>query len=55
MMSLRKTILVWVTVLLGIVGAGAVAASYYFVKEEADSLLDTELRQIGRASCRERV
>ena len=47
MMSLRKTILVWVTVLLGIVGAGAVAASYLFVKEEADSLLDTELRQIA--------
>ena len=47
MMSLRKTILVWVTVLLGIVGAGAVAASYLFVKEEADGLLDTELRQIA--------
>jgi two-component system, OmpR family, sensor kinase len=47
MMSLRKTILVWVTMLLGIVGAGAAAASYYFVKDEADSLLDTQLRQIA--------
>jgi two-component system, OmpR family, sensor kinase len=47
MMSLRKTILVWVTVLLGTVGAGAVAASYYFVRVEADSLLDTELREIA--------
>ena len=46
-MSLRNTILVWVTVLLGIVGAAAVAASYYFVKYEADSLLDTQLRQIA--------
>jgi len=47
MMSLRKTILVWVTVLLGIVGAGAVTASYHFVKDEADSLLDTQLREIA--------
>jgi two-component system OmpR family sensor kinase len=47
MMSLRRTILVWVTMLLGIVGAGAAAASYYFVRVEADSLLDTQLRQIA--------
>jgi two-component system, OmpR family, sensor kinase len=47
MRSLRKTLLMWVTVLLGVVGAGAVTASYCFVKEEADSLLDTELRQIA--------
>jgi len=47
MMSLRKTILVWVTMLLGIVGVGAAAASYYFAKDEADSLLDTQLRQIA--------
>jgi len=47
MMSLRKTILIWVTALLAIVGAGAVAASYYSVKEEADSLLDTQLREIA--------
>ena len=46
-MSLRKTILVWVTVLLAVVGAGAIAASYGFVKDEADSLLDTQLRQIA--------
>jgi two-component system OmpR family sensor kinase len=47
MMSLHKTILVWVTVLLAIVGAGAGAASYFFVKDEADFLFDTELRQIA--------
>src|ERR1700730_8776596 len=47
MMSLRKTILVWVTVLLAIVGGGRAALSYYFVKKKADSLLDTELRQIA--------
>jgi two-component system, OmpR family, sensor kinase len=47
MRSLRKTMLIWVTALLAIAGAGAVTASYCFVKEEADSLLDTELRQIA--------
>jgi two-component system OmpR family sensor kinase len=47
MMSLRKTILLWITVLLAIVGAGAVAASYYFAIDEADALLDTQLRQIA--------
>jgi len=47
MMSLRKAVLIWVTALLGVVGAGAVAASYHFVKVEADSLLDTQLREIA--------
>jgi two-component system OmpR family sensor kinase len=47
MMSLRKTILIWITVLLAIVGAGAIAASYVFAKDEADSLLDSQLRQIA--------
>jgi two-component system OmpR family sensor kinase len=47
MMSLRKTILLWITVLLAIVGAGAVAASYYFAIDEANALLDTQLRQIA--------
>ncbi len=47
MMSLRKTILVWVTVLMAIVGSAATTASYYFAKDEADSLLDNQLRQIA--------
>jgi two-component system, OmpR family, sensor kinase len=47
MMSLRQTILVWITVLLAIVGVGATAASYHFAKVEADKLLDTQLRQIA--------
>jgi two-component system, OmpR family, sensor kinase len=47
MMSLRQTILVWITVLLAIVGVGATAVSYHFAKVEADKLLDTQLRQIA--------
>jgi two-component system OmpR family sensor kinase len=47
MMSLRQTILVWITVLLAVVGIGATAASYHFAKQEADKLLDTQLRQIA--------
>jgi two-component system, OmpR family, sensor kinase len=47
MMSLRQTILVWITVLLAIIGVGATAASYHFAKQEADKLLDTQLRQIA--------
>ncbi len=47
MMSLRQTILVWITVLLAIIGVGATAASYHFAKVEADKLLDTQLRQIA--------
>src|SRR3984893_5518635 len=46
-MSLRKTILVWVTALLAIIGTAAIAASYYFAKDEADTLLDTQLHQIA--------
>jgi two-component system, OmpR family, sensor kinase len=47
MTSLRKTILVWVTAVMAIVGAAATMASYYFAKEEADNLLDNQLRQIA--------
>jgi two-component system, OmpR family, sensor kinase len=46
-MSLRRTILIWITVLLAIVGAAATAASYHFAKREADKLLDNELQQIA--------
>jgi two-component system, OmpR family, sensor kinase len=47
MMSVRRTILIWITMLLAIVGAGATAASYSLAKLEADKLLDNELRQIA--------
>jgi two-component system OmpR family sensor kinase len=47
MSSLRRTILVWITVLLATLGAGATVASYYFTKYEADKLLDAQLRQIA--------
>jgi two-component system, OmpR family, sensor kinase len=47
MMSLRRTILIWITLLLAIVGAGATLASYSLAMLEADKLLDNELRQIA--------
>jgi len=47
MMSLRKTILVWVTALMAVAGTAAMTASYYFAKDEADTLLDNQLRQIA--------
>ncbi len=40
-MSLRKTILLWVTVAFVTVSAIAVATTYYFTEREANSLLDT--------------
>jgi two-component system OmpR family sensor kinase len=46
-MSLRRTILVWITVLFALVGVGASAASYFLAKWETDKLLDAELRQIA--------
>jgi two-component system, OmpR family, sensor kinase len=47
MMSLQRTALIWITLLLAIVGTGAAAASYWLAKFEADKLLDNELRQIA--------
>jgi two-component system, OmpR family, sensor kinase len=47
MRSLRRTILIWITILLATLGAGAAVASYYFTKYEADKLLDAQLRQIA--------
>lgn len=47
MMSLRKTILLWVTVAFVTVSAIAVATTYYFTEREANSLLDTQLHQIA--------
>jgi two-component system OmpR family sensor kinase len=46
-MSLRRTILVWITALFALVGAGAGTASYLLAKQETDKLLDAELRQIA--------
>jgi two-component system, OmpR family, sensor kinase len=47
MTSLRRTILVWVTVTMALVGIAAATASYYFARHEADNLLDDQLRQIA--------
>lgn len=47
MMSLRKTILFWVTIAFVAVSAVAVATTYYFTEREANSLLDTQLHQIA--------
>lgn len=47
MMSLRKTILFWVTISFVAVSAFAVATTYYFTEREANSLLDTQLHQIA--------
>ncbi len=47
MMPLRRAILIWVTVLITIVGTAAVAASYYFAKDEADDMLDDQLHQVA--------
>jgi two-component system OmpR family sensor kinase len=47
MTSLRKTALIWLTALLTLVGAVAVAISYRFAEAEADDLLDTLLHQIA--------
>jgi two-component system, OmpR family, sensor kinase len=46
-MSLRRTILVWITALFAIVGVGAGGTSYWLAKQETDKLLDAELRQIA--------
>jgi two-component system, OmpR family, sensor kinase len=46
-MSLRRTILVWITALFAVVGAAAAVASYVLAKQETDKLLDAELRQIA--------
>jgi two-component system, OmpR family, sensor kinase len=46
-MSLRRTIVIWITALFAVVGAGAGTASYLLAKWEADKLLDAELRQIA--------
>jgi two-component system OmpR family sensor kinase len=45
--SLRHTALVWMTVLLGIVGAVAVLISYELARSEAAAFLDGQLRQIA--------
>jgi two-component system OmpR family sensor kinase len=47
MRSLRGTALVWVTILLGAIGAVAVVVAYVSVWQEAAGLMDGELRQIA--------
>jgi two-component system OmpR family sensor kinase len=47
MTSLRRTALVWMTVLLALVGVVAVLISYEFARREAGTFLDGQLRQIS--------
>jgi two-component system OmpR family sensor kinase len=47
MTSLRNTALIWLSALLTLVGAAAVAISYRFAASEADGFLDTMLHQIA--------
>jgi two-component system OmpR family sensor kinase len=47
MKSLRRTALVWMTVLLAVVGAGAIVVSYIVVRDETADFLDGQLRQIA--------
>src|SRR5262249_3651291 len=42
-----RTILVWVTAVMAVVGTAAMTASYHFAKQETDSLLDNQLLQIA--------
>jgi two-component system OmpR family sensor kinase len=45
--SIRKTALTRITILLAVVGFAAVVLSYVFVKNETNSFLDTQLRKIA--------
>jgi two-component system OmpR family sensor kinase len=47
MISLRRTILVWITIILVVVGAIAAIVSYEHASEEATDFLDGQLRQIA--------
>ena len=47
MTSLRNTALIWLTALLAVVGAVAVAISYRLAESEANDFLDTMLHQIA--------
>jgi two-component system, OmpR family, sensor kinase len=47
MKSLRGTALLWITIVLGVVGAVAVVVSYESARREAAGFLDGQLRQIA--------
>lgn len=47
MTSLRRTALVWTTILLAVVGALAALIAYAFAHREAAAFLDSQLRQIA--------
>lgn len=47
MISIRKTALTRITILLAVVGLAAVVLSYALVRDETNSFLDTQLRKIA--------
>ncbi len=47
MMSLRRTLLIWLTSLLTVIGLATAVASYVLAGEEAAELFDSQLRQIA--------
>ncbi len=47
MTSLRRTALIWMTVLLTVVGLAAFAITYEFARQEAADFLDGQLHQIA--------
>ena len=47
MMSLRRTLQIWLTLLLAVIGVVTAVASYILAGEEAAELFDSQLRQIA--------
>ena len=47
MNSLRRTALIWITVLLAITGIVAFGLTYELARREANGFLDAQLRQIA--------
>jgi two-component system OmpR family sensor kinase len=47
MISLRRTALIWMTVVLVVTGFAGVTVSYWVARSETDGLLDEQLRQVA--------
>jgi two-component system OmpR family sensor kinase len=47
MISLRRTALIWMTVVLVVAGLAGVSVSYWIARNETDGLLDEQLRQVA--------
>jgi len=46
-MSIRRSALLWLAVLLAIIGVVSAATSYHLMRSESDNFLDSQLRQIA--------